>query len=337
MIAVFRREAKEDEIAVLLRELLAHGVSVRAFAHGGDRALFVEGGDSAEWLRRHPLVTAVFESPYSYPLAALGDGRRSCVKIGSVRIGDGFTVIAGPCSVESREQIMSAAAAVKVAGATVLRGGAFKPRTSPYSFQGMGLSGLEALAEAGRENGLPVISEIVSPSQVEDFTRYTDAVQIGARNMQNYELLKAVGGMNKPVVLKRHPAATVEEFLLSAEYILAAGNPQVILCERGMRLSSTPGEGFLDIGLIPQIKALSRLPLIVDPSHASHDSRLVQPLALAALAAGADGLLVEVHPQPEKALSDAGQSLTPSGFSSLMSAVKHMTEAMKALVADFTP
>ena len=326
MIVILSPRAREDEIAAMSRELVAREASVRLFAHGGDRVFFVEGGQVAEWLRRHPLVTAVLENSYRYPLAALDGSERLCVEIGTVRVGGGgFTVMAGPCSVESVEQIMTAAAAVKSAGADCLRGGAFKPRTSPYSFQGMGLPGLEALAAAGRETGLPVISEIVSPSQVEDFARCVDAVQIGARNMQNYELLKAVGTMNKPVILKRHPSATVEEFLLSAEYILAVGNLQVILCERGMRLSSTPGEGLLDIGLIPRIKSLSRLPLIVDPSHASHESRFVQPLALAALAAGADGLLVEVHPQPEAALSDACQSLSPNELSSLMSALKSMT------------
>ncbi|MBC7294705.1 MAG: 3-deoxy-7-phosphoheptulonate synthase, partial [Thermoleophilia bacterium] len=226
-------------------------------------------------------------------------------------------LIAGPCSVESREQLLTAARACKEAGATMLRGGAFKPRTSPYAFQGLGVEGLRILAEAREVTGLPVVTELMDPRHLDDVASYADVIQIGARNMQNFQLLSAVGTVDKPVLLKRGLAATVDELLMAAEYIAKEGNEKVILCERGIRTFEVATRNTLDISAIPVIKQRSHLPVIVDPSHAAGKADLVEPLSLAALAAGADGLIIEVHPDPELALSDGGQSLDPAQFARL--------------------
>jgi 3-deoxy-7-phosphoheptulonate synthase len=236
------------------------------------------------------------------------------VKIGGSRI----TVIAGPCAVESREQIMETAAQVRESGAVMLRGGAYKPRTSPYAFQGLGMQGLEFMKEAGEANGMPIVTEVVSPELAVQMKDLTDMFQIGARNMQNFELLKKVGSLGKPVLLKRGPSATIEEWLLSAEYLLAAGTRDVVLCERGIRTFETYTRNTLDISAIPVVKGLSHLPVIVDPSHAVGIRAKVSSAALAAIAAGADGLTVEVHPRPDEALSDGPQSLYPEQFERLM-------------------
>jgi 3-deoxy-7-phosphoheptulonate synthase len=236
------------------------------------------------------------------------------VKIGGSRI----TVIAGPCAVESREQILETAHLVRDSGAVLLRGGAYKPRTSPYAFQGLGMKGLEYMKEAGETWGMPIVTEVVSPELAMDMKDLTDMFQIGARNMQNYELLKKVGSLGKPVLLKRGPSATIEEWLLSAEYLLAAGTKDVVLCERGIRTFETYTRNTLDISAIPVVKALSHLPVIVDPSHAVGIRAKVAPAALAAIAAGADGLTVEVHPRPDEAFSDGPQSLYPEQFEKLM-------------------
>ena len=244
-----------------------------------------------------------------------------CVKIrvGNTTIGgDTLTVMAGPCSVESREQILETAHAVKEAGGHILRGGAFKPRTLPYSFQGLGEEGLKILAEARDETGLPVITEVMAPEDVELVESYADILQIGARNMQNFTLLKRVGRAAKPVMLKRGMSATIEEWLGCAEYILNEGNPNVILCERGIRTYETITRNTLDVSAVPVIKQLSDLPVIVDPSHGTGIRSLVAPMAKAGVAAGADGLMIEVHPHPEKALSDGDQSLHPPEFAALM-------------------
>ena len=235
---------------------------------------------------------------------------------GGQKIGGGeLAVIAGPCSVESREQICSVARRVKAAGAQFLRGGAFKPRTSPYSFQGLKGTGLELLREAKRETGLPIVTELMSEKHLDLFLECgVDIIQIGARNMQNFELLKELGKLRKPILLKRGLANTIEELLMSAEYIMAGGNSRVILCERGIRTFEPYTRNTLDISAVPILKRLSHLPVVVDPSHASGRSWLVEPLALAALAAGADGLIIEVHNNPAKALSDGAQSLTPDQF-----------------------
>ncbi|MBI2138770.1 3-deoxy-7-phosphoheptulonate synthase [Candidatus Woesearchaeota archaeon] len=251
------------------------------------------------------------------------------IKIGNVTIGSGaITVIAGPCSVESREQLLQTAREVKKAGATLLRGGAFKPRTSPYSFQGLGEDGLKLLALAREETGLGIVTEAMEPSVVPLVARYADVIQIGARNMQNYPLLKAVGKVNKPVLLKRGLCATMNELLMSAEYILSEGNHQVILCERGIRTFCEFCRNTLDLNIVPAVKKETHLPIFVDPSHGTGKYDLVIPMARAAVACGADGLIIEVHPNPEEASSDGDQSLTPKNFAKLM---KELTPIAKAV------
>jgi 3-deoxy-7-phosphoheptulonate synthase len=243
----------------------------------------------------------------------------SGVKIG----GEDFQIIAGPCSVESMEQVCSIAESVKGAGASILRGGAFKPRTSPYAFQGMRDKGIELLLEAKKVTGLPIVTEIMDFSQISLFEE-VDMIQVGARNMQNFELLKELGKINKPILLKRGLSSTLQELLMSAEYIMAGGNDQVVLCERGIRTFENITRNTLDLSAIPLLKSMSHLPVIVDPSHATGLSRLVKPMAMAAAAAGADGLLIEVHNDPVNALCDGQQSLTPEAFADLVESVNHI-------------
>ena len=242
--------------------------------------------------------------------------------------GSKFVVMAGPCAVEGREELLEAAGAVREAGAHMLRGGAFKPRTSPYSFQGLGEQGLRILAEARRETGLPVVTEVMTPEQVPLVTTYADVLQVGARNMQNYSLLHAVGEAQRPVLLKRGLMSTIEELLMSAEYILSHGNERVILCERGIRTFEKLTRNTLDINAVPLLKQLSHLPVVVDPSHATGRWDLVVPVSRAAVAAGADGLLIEVHPEPSAALSDGGQSLKPEVFARLMDELQAVAHAV---------
>lgn len=251
------------------------------------------------------------------------------VSVGDAQIGKGFCLMAGPCAVESALQMQGVARAVKAAGGLVLRGGAYKPRTSPYAFQGFGAPALELLAQTGREVGLPTVSEITDAAQLPQFEQ-VDMLQVGARNMQNYELLRALGQQSKPVLLKRAMGATVEELLQSAEYILAGGNPNVVLCERGVRSFSKTSRAALDVSVIPVLKRMTHLPVIVDPSHAAGEAALVPPLALAAVAAGADGLLIEVHDRPAAALSDAAQSLSCTAFAELAEKIKKVREAIEA-------
>jgi 3-deoxy-7-phosphoheptulonate synthase len=244
------------------------------------------------------------------------------VRVGDVVFGaDQFVVIAGPCSVESRLQLLETARAVRAAGATVLRGGAYKPRTSPYDFQGLEEEGLELLSEAREATGLRVCTEVMTPEQVDLVARYADILQIGARNMQNFALLKRLGKATKPVLLKRGLSATIKEVLMSAEYIVSQGNPKVILCERGIRTFETMTRNTLDISAVPLLNELSHLPVVVDPSHATGKRSLVGPMAKSAVAAGADGIIVEVHPNPEEAWSDGAQSLTFAEFENLMAGV----------------
>jgi 3-deoxy-7-phosphoheptulonate synthase len=246
-----------------------------------------------------------------------------------VRIGGSeIVVIAGPCSVESEEQIVTAARAVRAAGATALRGGAFKPRSSPYSFQGLGKRGLELLTLARRETGLPIVTEAMDEAQAELVAEHADCIQIGARNMQNFSLLRAVGRLNKPVLLKRGMAATLTELLLSAEYVLSEGNEQVILCERGVRSFDSSARNLFDLNAVPIIKQLSHLPIIADPSHGTGQRDRVAPMARAAVAAGADGVLVEVHPTPDRAKSDGAQSLYPEQFTRLMEELRAISVAI---------
>ena len=251
------------------------------------------------------------------------------VSVGDAQIGKDFCLMAGPCAVESALQMQGVARAVKAAGGLVLRGGAYKPRTSPYAFQGFGAPALELLAQTGKEVGLPTVSEITDAAQLPQFEQ-VDMLQVGARNMQNYELLRALGAQSKPVLLKRAVGATVEELLQSAEYILAGGNPNVVLCERGVRSFSKTSRAALDVSAIPALKRMTHLPVIVDPSHAAGEAALVPPLALAAVAAGADGLLIEVHDRPAAALSDAAQSLSCTAFAELAEKIKRIREAIEA-------
>ncbi len=279
--------------------------------------------DTMAITERYKLASRAFR-PTSTTFAVRG------VTIGDTRL----TIIAGPCSVESRAQLLEAAHAVKEAGAHMLRGGAFKPRTSPYSFQGLGEKGLALLAEAREATGLPIVTEVMSPRKVALVAVYADVLQIGARNMQNFDLLNAVGETQRPVLLKRGPSATVEDLLMAAEYILAHGNDRIMLCERGIRtFDNRFTRNAFDVNAIPVLKQLTHLPVIADPSHATGVRRYVQPVALAAVAAGADGLLVEVHPHPEQALSDGDQSLTPEEFARLVIAVRQMTAAVGRSVA----
>lgn len=258
-----------------------------------------------------------------------GPDHRTIVKVGPYKIGgEQVVVIAGPCSVESRDQIMETARIVKEAGCHMLRGGAFKPRTLPYSFQGLGEKGLEMLAEARKETGLPVVTEVLAPGDVELVESYADVLQIGARNMQNYPLLRRVGASEKPVLLKRGMAATLEEWLGCAEYILNEGNRDVILCERGVRGFSKVTRNTLDVSAVPVIHQSSHLPVVIDPSHGTGVRSLVTPMALAGVAAGADGVMVEVHPRPEEALSDGAQSLRPPELTELMNQIRKVANAV---------
>ena len=252
------------------------------------------------------------------------------VQVGDVKIGGGnFVMIAGPCSVESEEQIVGIAKAVKASGAQILRGGAFKPRTSPYDFQGLAATGLELLRAARRETGLPIVTEIMGTASLDLFYD-VDILQVGARNMQNFELLKELGKLRRPILLKRGMASTLKELLMSAEYIMAGGNEQVILCERGIRTFETSTRNTLDLSAVPMLKQLTHLPVVIDPSHATGISRLVRPMALAAVAAGADGLIIEVHNNPACALCDGPQSLTPPAFDQLARAARLVYDAVQA-------
>ena len=255
----------------------------------------------------------------------------SVVDVNGVKIGGGsFQVIAGPCSVETLEQICLVAEEVKKAGAGLLRGGAFKPRTSPYSFQGLHGEGIKLLLEAKKQTGLPIVTEIMNYDDIDLFEE-VDVIQVGARNMQNFELLKQLGKLNKPILLKRGLANTIEEWLMSAEYIMAGGNEKVILCERGIRTFETKTRNTLDLSAVPMIKKLSHLPVIIDPSHATGLPWMVEPMTLAAIAAGADGVMIEVHNDPPKALCDGAQSLRPDQFAELMQKVKKLSAFMKTL------
>ena len=271
--------------------------------------------------------------PVSKPYKLVGrewHPHSTVVDVGGVRIGDGaLAVAAGPCAVESEAQLVDTAAHVKTAGATLLRGGAFKPRSSPYSFRGLGAAGLDHLRRARELTGLPVVTEVLTPSDVAEVAAAADMLQVGTRNAQNFSLLEAVGESGKPVLLKRGLSNTVEEWLLSAEYVVSHGNPDVVLCERGIRTFETATRNTLDLSAVPVVKALSHLPVVVDPSHATGHRHLVPAMALAAVAAGADGLLIEVHPSPDDALSDGPQSLTFEQFSALMDDVRRLSRALQ--------
>lgn len=333
MIVVMEPHATEADLAAVIARLRKQGFDIH-LSKGVERTIIGAIGDKkvleSEALEAMPGVEKIV--PILQPFKLAGKEfhpERSQIKAGPVIIGDSHVVvIAGPCAVENEEQILETARAVKAAGARMLRGGAFKPRTSPYSFQGLEEEGLKLLAAARKETGLPVVTEVVNPKDVELVAGYADMLQIGARNMQNFTLLREAGRTMKPVLLKRGLAATVEEWLMAAEYILSVGNYQVVLCERGIRTYETATRNTLDLNAVPLIRELSHLPVIVDPSHGTGKWRLVTPLSRAAIAAGADGLIIEVHPKPQEALSDGGQSLTPPNFGELMSQVAAIASAV---------
>jgi len=333
MIAVLREGCPVKVKAEIVRFIENAGYRVQVSEHAGQSMIGVVGPGAASLagpLADLPGVEEVRPVAPPYPLVSREHhhaARR--VKIDEVTVGaDEFVVVAGPCSVESREQLMQVAPALAQAGARMLRGGAFKPRSSPYSFQGLGEEGLQLLAEAREATGLKVVTEVLAPEEVELIARYADVLQIGARNMQNFRLLAAVGAQPRPVLLKRGLMATVEELLMAAEYVVANGNPRVILCERGIRTFETSTRNTLDLGAIPVLKERTHLPVIVDPSHAAGRREWVPAMARACVAVGADGLIVEVHPDPDNALSDGRQSLTIEGFGSMMGELRLVAGAV---------
>ena len=326
MIVILKPGAQKARVEALMTQIKQQGVDIH-YSQGTTETILGLVGDTThvdeDWLRASDIVEDVRRVSEPYKLA----NRRfhpkdTHVNVSGRVIGEGtFAVIAGPCSVESREQLVSIAEDVKKSGATCLRGGAFKPRTSPYSFQGLENEGLKLLLEAKRETGLPIVTEIMSETQIDDFAD-VDVIQVGARNMQNFRLLKALGKIDKPILLKRGLANTIQEWLMSAEYIMAGGNDQVILCERGIRTYETATRNTLDLSCIPVLREKTHLPILVDPSHATGVARLVKPMAMAATAAGADGLMIEVHNDPKHALCDGAQSLTPDEFADVVRRVR---------------
>jgi 3-deoxy-7-phosphoheptulonate synthase len=325
MLVVMSVGATEEQVQAVRRHIEADGLTPHE-SRGEQRVVIGVVGDVGlrkEQVMSHLAVLPGVESvtPISKPFKLTSRDFHpadTVVRVGDTSIGGGtLTIMAGPCSVESRDQLLRTADAVAAAGATILRGGAFKPRTSPYTFQGLGMDGLRFLVEARERTGLPIVTEVMEPSQVEIVALHADILQVGARNMQNYPLLMAVGRTERPIMLKRGLSATIEEWLMAAEYIVSSGNPNVILCERGIRTFETYTRNTLDLAAVPLLHRLTHLPVIVDPSHATGKRWLVPPMALAAVAGGADGIMVEVHPDPDDALSDGEQSLTLEQFSDL--------------------
>ena len=333
MVVIMKPGTKKEDIDILVRKFRDQGLDVGITNGVGCTILGLVGDTISldiDKISMEPNVERVMRVQEPYKKANRKfHPEDSVVTVGKARIGGGsFSVIAVPCSVESEEQICAVAEDVKSSGAALLRGGAFKPRTSPYSFQGMGTPGLDLLMEAREKTGLPIVTEIMDPRMAELFEREVDVVQVGARNMQNFELLKEVGKMSKPILLKRGLSNTYEEWIMSAEYIMAAGNENVILCERGIRTFETFTRNTLDVSAIPAIKQMSHLPVIVDPSHAAGMYWMVEPLAMAAIAAGCDGLIIEVHNDPPHAKCDGQQSLTPKKFDELMKKVEALVPMM---------
>ncbi len=332
MIAVLKAGTTAEQTAFLASWLEGLGLQVHTYPGNGSTVLGLVGDVSRvdlQLLNAMEIVECVKQ--VSEPFKQVNrkfHPNDTVVQVGPAKIGGGhFALIAGPCSVESEEQIVAVAQAVKKAGAAILRGGAFKPRTSPYDFQGMGAEGLALLKTAREVSGLPICSELMHIHHLQLFAD-VDLIQIGARNMQNFELLKEVGRLNKPVLLKRGLSSTLQELLMSAEYIMQEGNANIILCERGIRTFETYTRNTLDLSAVPALRELSHLPVIVDPSHGTGSARLVPPMALAATAAGADGIMVEVHNDPANALCDGAQALTPEQFAHLASRIHGIREAM---------
>lgn len=332
MIIVFKPKTKEEDVEKIVKQVEAKGLSTHLVV-GEDVTICGIIGDTTKvdprTIEVSPAVEKVMHVGEPYKLANRAfHPEDSIIDVSGVKVGgDHLALIAGPCSVESKEQVIEIAKAAKVAGANLLRGGAFKPRTSPYAFQGMGSEGLDILVAAKEATGLPIVSELMSADYIEEFNEKVDLVQIGARNMQNFDLLKEVGKRcTKPILLKRGLSSTYEEWIMSAEYIMASGNPNVILCERGVRTFESYTRNTLDLQAIPVIKKLTHLPIIIDPSHAGGKWWLVEPMAKAAVAAGCDGLMIEVHNNPECALCDGPQSLKPEKYEELLGQLKGIAQ-----------
>ena len=327
MIIVFKPKTKDEDVQKIVKQVEAKGLTTHIVV-GTETTICGIIGDVTKVDPRQievsPVVDHVMRVSEPYKLANRAfHPEDSIIDVSGVKVGgDHLALIAGPCSVESKEQVIEIAKAAKAAGANMLRGGAFKPRTSPYAFQGMGTAGLDILVAAKQETGLPIVSELMSAQYIDEFNEKVDLVQIGARNMQNFDLLKEVGKRcKKPILLKRGLSSTYEEWIMSAEYIMASGNPNVILCERGIRTFESYTRNTLDLQAIPVIKRLTHLPIIIDPSHAGGKWWLVEPMAKAAVAAGCDGLMIEVHNDPEHALCDGPQSLKPEKYTALLKQV----------------
>ncbi|WP_027717505.1 3-deoxy-7-phosphoheptulonate synthase [Desulfovirgula thermocuniculi] len=333
MLVVMKKGVPAEQVEAVSEKLVSRGFLVYP-VYGAERVVISVSGDLEAFkllaVEKMPGVERVVVVRRPYKLASReAKEEDTVVRVGRALIGGNQVVVmAGPCAVESREQLTAVAQLICRSGALILRGGAFKPRTSPYSFQGLKEKGLQLLAEVARETGLATISEVVDEYSLQLAVQYVDMLQVGARNMQNFRLLQAVGRAGKPVLLKRGMSATVEEWLMAAEYIMAEGNEQVVLCERGIRTFENSTRNTLDLSAVPLVKSLSHLPVVVDPSHATGDRRLVIPMARAAVAAGADGLLVEVHPDPARALCDGPQSLTLAQFSYLMEELRAVAAAV---------
>ena len=327
MIVNMKRAATEEEINHVIDRIKECGFQAHV-VRGEERTIIGAVGSSGrrseiEALRAAPGVAEVIQISHPFKLVSRQLRKEhTVVDVGNKKIGDGsLVIIAGPCSVESREQLLETARAVKASGADMLRGGAYKPRTSPYDFQGLGVEALRFLEEASKETGLPIVTEVMSEADVEVVAEYADMLQVGARNMQNFSLLRKLATVKKPILLKRGPSATVKEWLLAAEYLLAGGNHDVVLCERGIKTFETATRNTLDLAAVALVKELSHLPVLADPSHGTGLRSLIVPMSKAAAAVGADGLIIEVHPCPERALSDGPQSLDLPGFETLMKEV----------------
>jgi 3-deoxy-7-phosphoheptulonate synthase len=334
MIIVMRSGVSAEDVEAVRRRIVELGYQPHTIVGEFKTVVAAVGEERGKadlrLLEAMETVESVVPIQQPFKLASKETRREpSEVRVNDVAVGGAKVVVmAGPCSVESEAQVLEVADAVKAAGASILRGGAFKPRTSPYAFQGLKEAGLKHLALARKHSGLPVVTEVLETESVELVAEYADILQIGARNIQNFTLLRRVGEMGKPVLLKRGMATSIQEFLLSAEYILSAGNPHVILCERGIRTFETTTRFTLDLNAVPVLKKLSHLPVVVDPSHGTGHWDLVAPMAKAAVACGADGLIIEVHPRPEEALSDGPQSLKPTKFAQLMRELRPVAEAV---------
>jgi 3-deoxy-7-phosphoheptulonate synthase len=340
MLVVMRRDASDDDIKQVIRVIEEMGYRAHPLTGRERTAIGIVGNEGRLDGSRISGLAGVYEVIHITPpykqVSREWKPESSIVRLpGGLTIGgDEIVVMAGPCSVETESQIMAAATAVRELGATILRAGAYKPRSSPYSFQGLGKPGLKLLARAKEETGLLIVTEAMDPESVDLVAEVADIVQVGARNMQNYSLLKKAGRAGKPVLLKRGMSATIQELLLSAEYVLAEGNPDVILCERGVRGFDSATRNVFDLSAIPVVHGMSHLPIVADPSHGTGHRDMVIPMARAAVAAGADGLLVEVHPTPDRALSDGAQSLYPEQFDRMMREIRLIAEAIGRRIAE---